>query len=112
MDKQRAADFSRFVGLELKGMIIAKGFTAMRVALAIGRQPAAFNRWLNGKVDIRLDVLCEACEAIGAEPRGVVERAYDRMVALRGEVDGSPGAIGDDLRAVIAETDALRAARS
>ena len=53
------------------------------------RSPAAFNRWLNGKVDLPLSVLCEACEVIGAEPAAVAEAAYARMTLELGEPDGS-----------------------
>jgi transcriptional regulator with XRE-family HTH domain len=87
--RERADTFVQYVGLELKGRIISRGFTAQRVAETMGRSPAAFNRWLNGRSDIPLAVLCEACEIIGVEPRSIVEYAYDRMVGELGEVDGS-----------------------
>lgn len=107
MSNERAERFALYVGLELKGMIVSKGFTALRVAQTTGRQPAAFNRWLNGKVDIPVRVLCEACEVIDAEPSEVVGRAYDRMVAVLGERDGRPGMSGFDLQHVLDE-DELR----
>jgi|GEM_PF-1226364 len=100
--------FTRFVGLELKGRIISQGFTAQAVAQANGRSVSAFNRWLNGKVDIPLSVLCEACETIGIDPHEVVDTAYNRMVVALGERDGElyPAA---DAQAALDEAAALLA---
>lgn len=86
--RARAETFSRYVGLELKGKIVSQQFTAKAVAEAIGRQPAAFNRWLNGKVEMPLTVLCEACEYIDVEPSKIVEDAYARLAVEFGERDG------------------------
>lgn len=86
--RERAEAFAKYIGLELKGRIISQGFTAVRVAEASGRSPAAFNRWLNGKAEIPLVALCEACEIIGVEPKFIVETAYDRMVFALGETSG------------------------
>lgn len=87
--RQRADLFVQYVGLELKGRIITQGFNATQVANLIGRSPAAFNRWLNGKVDMPLDVLCEACEVIHVEPAAIVSAAYDRVCVDLGELDGT-----------------------
>ena len=86
--RQRAETFSRYVGLELKGKIVSQQFTAKAVAEAIGRQPAAFNRWLNGKVEMPMTVLCEACEYIDIEPSKIVDDAYSRLAVDFGERDG------------------------
>ena len=83
--RERAEDFTRYVGLELKGAIASRGFTAQNVASATGRSPAAFNRWINGKSDIPMTALCESCELIGVEPDSIIENAYARMVAKHGE---------------------------
>lgn len=85
--RNRAHLFSVYVGLELKGRITSRGFTAKQVAEGIGRQPAAFNRWLNGKVEIPLTVFCEACELIDIEPSKIVEDAYSRVAFEQGERD-------------------------
>ncbi|UOQ60345.1 helix-turn-helix domain-containing protein [Leucobacter rhizosphaerae] len=87
-NRQRSETFARYLGLELKGKIIRQGHTAKSVADAIGRSPAAFNRWLNGKVEIPLSVFVEACEAIDLEPQGLVEDAYSRLCFEFGERDG------------------------
>lgn len=81
---QRSAAFARFVGLELKGAITARAFTAKQVAVLMGRAEANFNRWLNGRVGIPLAVVCEACEVIGANPAVIVQNAYDRLLAEHG----------------------------
>ena len=86
--RKRAEVFALYVGLELKGKIASRGYTAKSVAEAIGRQPAAFNRWLNGKVELPLTVLCEACEYIDVDPTAVVEDAYSRLAVEQGERDG------------------------
>jgi len=96
--RQRAAIFSQYVGLELKGKITAQGFTAKAVAEAASRSPAAFNRWLNGRVELPLTVLCEACEIIGVEPGFIVDVAYGRLVSEYGgpetaDENGPPGEI-------------------
>ncbi|WP_435298494.1 helix-turn-helix domain-containing protein [Timonella sp. A28] len=87
--RQRAEEFTRFVGLELKGAITARGYKATQVATEINRSPAAFNRWLNGKVEIPMTVLCEACEFIDVDPKAIVEIAYDRVAVAYGERNGS-----------------------
>lgn len=90
MDTRDRADlFTRYVGLELKGKITSRGFTALAVATTMGRSPAAFNRWLNGKAEIPLPVLCEASEVIGVEPTAIVSAAYDRLAYEHGEIDGT-----------------------
>lgn len=85
--RKRAELFSRYVGLELKGAISSRQMTAKNVAVTIHRSPAAFNRWLNGKVEIPVSVVCEACEVIDVEPAYIVETAYNRMVHELGERD-------------------------
>lgn len=104
--RQRAETFSRYVGLELKGKITSQQFTAKAVAEGIGRQPAAFNRWLNGKVEIPMTVLCEACEYIDIEPAKVVEDAYARLAVEYGERDGLVY-VGDDFDSLLRGGDAL-----
>lgn len=86
--RKRAEIFSRYVGLELKGKITTQGYSAKAVAEGIGRQPAAFNRWLNGKVEIPLSVFCEACEYIDVEPQKLIEDAYSRLAVEHGERTG------------------------
>lgn len=74
--RDQAQKFVQRVGLELKGRIVSQGFTAQRVATSIGRSPAAFNRWLNGKADIPLAVLYSACETISVDPAQIVTAAW------------------------------------
>lgn len=89
MDKrERAERFTVYVGLELKGRIVSRGFTAAQVADQMGRSRAAFSRWLNGKQSIPLSVVCEASEIIGVEPGDIVAKAYDRLAVLHGEAGG------------------------
>lgn len=85
--RQRGELFGRYVGLELKGAIVSRTLTAKAVAEQIGRADANLNRWLNGKTEIPIAVLCEVCEVLDLEPRTIVEHAYDRMVEELGERD-------------------------
>lgn len=87
-NRDRAETFARYLGLELKGKIIRQGHTAKSVADDMGRSPAAFNRWLNGKVELPLSVFAEACEVIDVDPQGLVEDAYARLCVDFGERDG------------------------
>lgn len=80
MDMQQQGKlFTRLVGLELKGRIVARGFTAQDVATATNHSPAAFNRWLNGKVELPLRVLCEACAVINVTPSEITDAAFERL---------------------------------
>ena len=95
--RDRSELFAKYVGLALKGRIITQGRTAKSVAEEMQRSPAAFNRWLNGKVELPLSVMAEACEAIDVEPATVVEDAYSRLCLEHGERDGTiHPADGDD----------------
>ncbi|WP_313278950.1 helix-turn-helix domain-containing protein [Timonella senegalensis] len=87
--RHRAERFAQYVGLELKGTIIARGFTAKQVSELTGRSPAAFNRWINGKAELPIVALSESCEVIGIEPNVIVENAYARMIMDFGELDGT-----------------------
>lgn len=83
--RERADTFVRFVGLELKGAITARGFHASKVAKQMGRSVAAFSNWLNGNTQIPMSVLCEACEVIGVDPTFIVDTAYNRLAVAYGE---------------------------
>ncbi|WP_295014843.1 helix-turn-helix transcriptional regulator [uncultured Microbacterium sp.] len=83
--RERGELFSRYIGLELKGAIVARALTAKAVAEQIGRADANLNRWLNGKTEIPIGVVCEVCEVLDLEPRTIVEHAYDRMIDELGE---------------------------
>ena len=84
-NRERSEIFARYVGLQLKGTIVARAATAKQVAAGIGRADANLNRWLNGKTEIPVSVLCEVCEFLGVDPSTVVQHAYDRMVFENGE---------------------------
>ncbi|WP_119698640.1 helix-turn-helix domain-containing protein [Microbacterium halotolerans] len=92
----RAGIFSRLVGWELKGRIVARGFTAKAVAERARRSPSALSNWLNGHVELPLAALFEACEIIGIEPGDVVDAAYDR---LRADLDCRSSALDEGVGA-------------
>lgn len=93
--RERALQFTRFVGLELKGRITTRGFTAKIVAERTHRSASALNRWLNGHVELPLAVLCETCELIGADPAQIIDAAYDRLIAEYGPA--APDSDGTEL---------------
>jgi|GEM_PF-2881495 len=89
-NRDRALLFTKYVGLELKGRITTRGFTAKTVAQRTHRSASALNRWLNGHVELPLTVLCETCEVIGLNPAHIVDAAYDRLVIEYGKADDRP----------------------
>lgn len=89
--RDRAETFSTYVGLELKGKITARGFTAKAVAERSRRSASALNKWLNGHVELPMSVLCEACEIIGVSPAAIVDAAYERLYEELGAPDPAPG---------------------
>ncbi|PDQ36028.1 MAG: hypothetical protein B5766_02485 [Candidatus Lumbricidophila eiseniae] len=102
MDTQmRARAFANFIGLELKGRITTRGYTALAVAIRLGHSPAAFNRWLNGKTEIPLSVYYSVCEVIGVDTIDVADKAARRVIEEHGKAE-----IGSSLPAPL-----LRAAR-
>lgn len=86
---KRGEEFSKFVALELKGRIIAQGFTAKAVAAGIGKPAATLNRWLNNKLPLPISILCEVAEFIGVFPADIVSLAYDRLAVRYGEMNGT-----------------------
>lgn len=82
---KKAEAFATYVGLELKGAIVARGRTAKELAEITKHSPAAFNRWLNGKTPIPVTVLCEVCEVLEIDPQKIVGWAYDRVAIAYGE---------------------------
>ncbi len=91
---ERAKVFSHYVGLELKGKITTRGFTAKTVALKTQHSASALNRWLNGVQELPLAVLCESCELIGVEPGPIIDAAYSRLV-IEYDGPGRPGTPND-----------------
>jgi len=79
MDNSRGARFSVLLGLEMKGAIVARGFTATAVADIIGVERATLNRYLNGKRIIPSPVVVLVAEAIHEDPALLVRRAWDRL---------------------------------
>lgn len=80
-DREQSELFTKYIGLELKGRIVTRGFSAMQVAEAIGRSPSAFSNWLNGNASIPISVVYDACKVIGVLPPDIVDAAYNRVVS-------------------------------
>lgn len=77
--EDRAKKFSRFLGLELKGVIASHGFTQTEVASGLGRGQAALSKFLSARQPITADLAYEVCDYVGADLHEVVGRAEKRM---------------------------------
>ena len=96
--RKRAALFSEYICSELKGAIVAHGFSQGQVADGINRQKANLSRWLNAKPVIPIDVAHEICDFIGADLQELSLRAEHRVIDELGTYDdGSPIITIDDL---------------
>jgi len=76
--------FNELVGEEIAKALVTVNATQGTVAIAVGVERATLNRYLNGKKPIPLATFNDVCEAIGAEPRVLIDRAYVRLVAELG----------------------------
>jgi transcriptional regulator with XRE-family HTH domain len=79
VDNSRGTRFSALLGLELKGAIVARGFTATEVAQRIDVERATLNRYLNGKRIIPSPIVVLVAETIHEDPALLVRRAWDRL---------------------------------
>lgn len=79
MDNRRGIRFSVLLGLELKGAIIARGFTASEVAQSVGVERATLNRYLNGKRTIPSPIVALVADVIHEDPAVLVRRAWERL---------------------------------
>jgi transcriptional regulator with XRE-family HTH domain len=78
--EERGERFSHLLGQEMKGAIVARGWTMRDVGEAIGTHPTTLSTYANGKRLLPSDVFSNACEVIGASPDELVERAYARLL--------------------------------
>ena len=78
----RAIRFGVLVGQELRDAIGPRGGAA--VARAVGIERATFSRFLTGKKPMPLHLLVDACEAVRANPRDIIDRAYERLLDEQG----------------------------
>ncbi|GAA6121936.1 hypothetical protein BPY_00440 [Bifidobacterium psychraerophilum] len=77
--RKRADLFGKYVSAEIKGAIVAQGFTQTDVAKGINRQGANLSRWLGGKPTIPIEVALEVCNYIGVDLQKIVDRAQQRV---------------------------------
>ncbi|MCI1637790.1 MAG: helix-turn-helix domain-containing protein [Bifidobacterium crudilactis] len=77
--RKRADLFGKYVSAEIKGAIVAQGFTQTGVAKGINRQGANLSRWLGGKPTIPIEVALEVCNYIGVDLQKIVNRAQQRV---------------------------------
>jgi transcriptional regulator with XRE-family HTH domain len=99
--RQRAELFGKYVSAEVKGAIVARGYTQTDVAKAIHRQGANLSRWLNGKPTIPIEVALEICDYIGASLQQIVTSANTRVENELGPwppIEVNPDMLSDDDR--------------
>lgn len=77
--RKRADLFGKYVSAEIKGAIVAQGFTQTDVAKGINRQSANLSRWLGGKPTIPIEVALEVCNYTGVDLQKIVDRAQQRV---------------------------------
>ena len=77
--RDRAELFGKYVSAEIKGAIVAQGYTQTEVAKGIDRQGANLSRWLSGKPTIPIEVALEVCNYIGVNLQKIVDRAQQRV---------------------------------
>lgn len=77
--RERSELFGKYVSAEIKGAIVAQGYTQKEVAKGIDRQGANLSRWLGGKPTIPIEVALEVCNYIGVNLQKIVDRAQQRV---------------------------------
>jgi transcriptional regulator with XRE-family HTH domain len=97
--RDRAELFGKYVSAEIKGAIVAQGYTQTEVAKGIDRQGANLSRWLSGKPTIPIEVALEVCNYIGVNLQKIVDRAQQRVEDELGPwppIEIDPAALSED----------------
>ncbi|ROT86972.1 helix-turn-helix domain-containing protein [Bifidobacterium mongoliense] len=106
--RDRAELFGKYVSAEIKGAIVAQGYTQTEVAKGIDRQGANLSRWLSGKPTIPIEVALEVCNYIGVNLQKIVDRAQQRVEDELGPwppIEIDPAALSEDEKVDIAMRD-------
>ena len=81
----RSHRFAQLIGLELKASFARHETSQAEVAERLGHSKSGYSRWLNAKPSIPMEALLNTCELIGADPRQILDAAYDRLLSEMGE---------------------------
>lgn len=80
----RDSRFAQLIGLELKAEFARKEISQGDVADKLGHSRSGYSRWLNAKPSMPLEAFLNTCELIGADPRAIMDAAYERLTKEMG----------------------------
>ena len=102
----RDSRFAQLIGLELKAEFARKEISQGDVADKLGHSRSGYSRWLNAKPSMPLEAFLNTCELIGADPRAIMDAAYERLTQEMGRPrDLSPTTPNDEDAALASATD-------
>ena len=81
----RDSRFAQLIGLELKAEFARKEISQGDVADKLGHSRSGYSRWLNAKPSMPLEAFLNTCELIGADPRAIMDAAYNRLAKEMGQ---------------------------
>lgn len=101
----RDSRFAQLIGLELKAEFARKEMSQGDVADKLGHSRSGYSRWLNAKPSMPLEAFLNTCELIGADPRAIMDAAYERLTKEMGQPEDLSSATVDDANAALADAD-------
>lgn len=101
----RDSRFAQLIGLELKAEFARKEISQGDVADKLGHSRSGYSRWLNAKPSMPLEAFLNTCELIGADPRAIMDAAYERLTKEMGQPKDLSTAATDDASAALADAD-------
>ncbi|WP_155802875.1 helix-turn-helix domain-containing protein [Bifidobacterium sp. AGR2158] len=101
----RDSRFAQLIGLELKAEFARKEISQGDVADKLGHSRSGYSRWLNAKPSMPLEAFLNTCELIGADPRAIMDAAYERLTKEMGQPEDLSSAAVDAADAALADAD-------
>jgi len=92
----RDSRFAQLIGLELKAEFARKEISQGDVADKLGHSRSGYSRWLNAKPSMPLEAFLNTCELIGADPRAIMDAAYERLTQEMGRPRDLSPTVTDD----------------
>lgn len=69
----------------MKAEFARKEISQGDVADKLGHSRSGYSRWLNAKPSMPLEAFLNTCELIGADPRAIMDTAYNRLTKEMGQ---------------------------
>lgn len=101
----RDSRFAQLIGLELKAEFARKEISQGDVADKLGHSRSGYSRWLNAKPSMPLEAFLNTCELIGADPRAIMDAAYERLTKEMGQPEDLSSAAVEDANTALADAD-------